>query len=59
MLVVFIYRRLFGIGLLSMALGSTSQIGAIGGKARLFLSRKLEQVCYTITKPELLAEIAD
>jgi hypothetical protein len=26
--------------------------------ARLFLSRKLEQVCYTITKPELLAEIA-
>jgi hypothetical protein len=25
--------------------------------ARLFLSRKLEQVCYTIAKPELLAEI--
>jgi hypothetical protein len=25
--------------------------------ARLFLSRKLEQVCYTIRKPELLAEI--
>ena len=25
---------------------------------RLFLSRKLEQICYTITKPELLAEIA-
>src|SRR5262249_14749624 len=26
--------------------------------ARLFLSRMLEQVCYTITKTELLAEIA-
>jgi hypothetical protein len=25
--------------------------------ARLFLSRKLEQICYTITKPELLAEV--